>query len=532
MKYLALYVIILIAVTNCHKKIEKMETNISSPNNFSQTDAKMFVSFAKNVSCAAKPLEQSCPKCINSANGYKLFFFYQTTRFQTNRFKFMIHYNDSTKKVVVSFAGPNARTSARYIQRIYSMGFSWVRTFRVQLESEYNIVYYHQLRSILRKKIEKIKHSGRAGYQFVFVGHSVGGSLATLASYDLTNSKLISKSHNHTEVFTYGALRIGDAHFVSLVNAAVVLYRVINPTDYIVRIPNCYYSVPGLNWRCYTQALINRYIGVPTSPLFVYLQNYRYSTFYRVPVVYSVRSYSTVFYRHNSQSAARQQGPQLTRSHSLHRHLPERKIHHEQPKHRFQPIKHMEARKSMPMHQMRRPSHRIVKDPKYHMQKIQDLFKKHPHHQMQQQRHIQQPRQPVQFNKPTFAQQKLLHNSSKLQDERKMQDLLRQSHQQPNRQVKPNLTQARPLPKPLAKPQVQNLPKLQFKTPVIAKNFYYANVYYTQPFGLLYYTSNLTTVCTYQNFYNVCERRFVLPATFTLGPHFSYLGVSLDECAA
>jgi signal transduction histidine kinase len=47
------------------------------------------------------------------------------------------------------------------------------------------------MRSVLVKNVKKVIKSKRGGYKFVFVGHSFGGSVATLAALDLVHSKII-----------------------------------------------------------------------------------------------------------------------------------------------------------------------------------------------------------------------------------------------------------------------------------------------------------------------------------------------------
>jgi hypothetical protein len=264
---------------------------------YDQSDAKFFAKYAKLVECASKPLEESCKECLTTISGYKLFFFYQTSRLEEYSYKVMIHYNDESKKVLVSLAGPDAKEHAKYIQEIYTSGLTWVKSYKIQVEKEYKLVYFSKLRKVLQSKIEKIAHSGRGEYEYVFTGHSVGGSLAILASYDLTKSDILSKEKNGTKVYTFGALRIGDAQFVTYVNSAVRLFRIVKSDDYITRIPNCYYSLEALGWRCFTKDIISRFVTRVSSPLFIYLQNYRYSSFYTIPVVQAVRTYTVSYYR-------------------------------------------------------------------------------------------------------------------------------------------------------------------------------------------------------------------------------------------
>ena len=252
---------------------------------FKEDSAKEYANFAKLLTCAKQPLKKTCKKCFDQSNGYKLFYFFQTSRLHRYRYKIMIHYNDKKKKVVVSFAGPNVQKYAKYVSLIYSNGFAWVKRYKVQIESEFKTVYFRKLRQKLVQKLKQMKKSGRGNYRFIFTGHSVGGSIAVLASLDLTKSGLISKDKNKTKVYTFGSLRIGDQKFVALVHSSVYLYTIVNTHDYVVRYPTCYYSITFSNWRCYTGPLLTRYIVSPWSPVYNYWLNYRYSLYYSVPEI-------------------------------------------------------------------------------------------------------------------------------------------------------------------------------------------------------------------------------------------------------
>jgi hypothetical protein len=242
-------------------------------NNFNELEARSVALYARNANCGNKPLLQTCPKCVQPDGGYKMFFFYQYTRLRKYNYKFFIHYNDQTKQVIVSFGAPSVENHT-YIKRIYSRGWSLLRLFKVRVEKEFRVVYYKNMRRVLAAKIQKIKQSGRANYRFLFTGYSLGGSLAVLAAFDLTYSKIVCNRENRTAVYTYGALRIGDQRFVALVNSSLRLWRVVKQDDYIVRIPNCYYSVPTSSWRCFTKPVIRKYILTNKFPLKVYIRHY------------------------------------------------------------------------------------------------------------------------------------------------------------------------------------------------------------------------------------------------------------------
>merc|ERR1711957_774592 len=81
----------------------------TSKTHYTESEAKTFTKFSKLAACAEKPLNEKCPKCVNPGSGYKFYFFYQTTRINKFNYKFMIHYNDIQKKILVTFSGPSVK---------------------------------------------------------------------------------------------------------------------------------------------------------------------------------------------------------------------------------------------------------------------------------------------------------------------------------------------------------------------------------------------------------------------------------------
>jgi len=525
MKYWTIVILAIIAVASCVSK----STNLSLGTQINQQDSKTFVKFAKMITCATKPLEKSCKQCIQPANGYKLFFFYQTTRLQKHHFKFMIHYNDQQKKVLISLAGPSVSTHPKYVQLIYSNGFTWIRRFKIQVESEYKRVYFAQLRKVLLAKVHKIKKSGRANYKFIFVGHSTGGSMATLASYDLTNAKVISKKHNGTTVYTYGGLRIGDARFITLVNSSVYFYRIIRNDDYVVRIPTCYYSPTG-SWSCFTRSVINRYITVPSSPLFFYLQNYRYSTYYHVPAYTAVKTYTT-FWRKNHGAEASHHRVQHNHHSSPHHNLTRRAPQEFGTKRKPIQESHL-ARRHALQNQMQR-NRNVMHRPMSRFNKLNkfDLKKKFNKRELYPNKRPQLLAPKPTFNSSTFKPR--VNPAEKLFAPVNREHKAHHTHHSHNsKPAHHNKHQDSRWRSPeIKKPKLVNLPKLQI-APKAAEKYYFTNVYYTQPFGSLFYVNpyGVFTPCVYVNFVSACETRITLPATFTVASHLTYLGESFDVC--
>lgn len=82
------------------------------------------------------------------------------------------------------------------------------------------------------------------------------------------------------------------------------------------------------------------------------------------------------------------------------------------------------------------------------------------------------------------------------------------------------------------KPPIAQLPKLQM-SPSALTNYYFSNIYYSQPFGsFIYYTNGFSNFdfCRYVNGVPTCERSVVLPATFTIDSHLNYFDIDYNTC--
>jgi hypothetical protein len=251
--------------------------------NFYATNAQTYAPFARLAYCS-KPIIQNlscefCPEMIS--NSYSTFFIHSVSKEYDRLFQFVITYSDFKREVIVSFSGPTTE-HGNYFTSIYSSGFVEIQELGgIRIEREYWEIYANNFRQILSEKIQKISESGRGDYTFIFVGHSFGGSIATLASYDLVLNNILIKTHNSPLVYTYGPLRIGDNNFVNQVNSAVRIVKILRKDDYVTRMPNCvfisgqYRCYNNLSEVCHRLPMIRQYlssyrgVGVPLQMRFI-----------------------------------------------------------------------------------------------------------------------------------------------------------------------------------------------------------------------------------------------------------------------
>jgi hypothetical protein len=216
---------------------------------FYTTNAETYAPFARLAYCERLVIKDlSCSFCENFEVEYATFFIHSIVRENDRHFQFIILFSDVKKEIVISFSGPTTE-HGNFFTSIYSSGFVSIPELGgIRVETEYWEVYSENIREILAEKLEKIVTSGR-NYRIVFIGHSFGGSLATLAAYDMVTQNIVIKTENSPLLFTYGQLRIGDSEFVEKVNKLVKVIKILRKDDYVTRMPNCVY-IRG-HYRCF-----------------------------------------------------------------------------------------------------------------------------------------------------------------------------------------------------------------------------------------------------------------------------------------
>lgn len=102
--------------------------------------------------------------------------------------------------------------------------------------------YFYELYMSIHIKLKEffIKYDDTDIKQYIFVGHSLGGAIASVALYDFMNLKLINKTENSPVLITYGQPRTGNYAFANeLMKNVPIVYRHVNDYDLVFAIPAC-----------------------------------------------------------------------------------------------------------------------------------------------------------------------------------------------------------------------------------------------------------------------------------------------------
>jgi len=247
--YLALFALILASISVAISKSTSKNKYFSTP--LIKT-AKSFLSFANVPYCNKDVINTlACPLCSSILdNSFKVREIIITT-YEKREFKAVVLQSDNHKEIVVTFGGPKLKEDPKFYSAVYTLGYENTNK-KEKVEKIFTDVYKGEMQTNLQKTLRLIfaeKKRKAKNYNIVFVGHSFGGALATLAAYDLHEAKITGKK-NKMKVYTYGPLKIGNIEFIKYMNTKMRLIRIIKNTDLAPVLQNCNYSEVLKKWQC------------------------------------------------------------------------------------------------------------------------------------------------------------------------------------------------------------------------------------------------------------------------------------------
>lgn len=196
-------------------------------------DAEPYVQFARLPYCSPTRLSNpTCDVCHKIGfQGYSVENVFTYDRDVDGRpitISMTFSKNSDGRELVVSFGGPKTE-DIMYIQSLYSSGF--INVNESKIEKGFWDIYESSIKDDLISRLEVSNYR-----DLVFVGHSVGGSLAVLAAYDVGASDLnIPKPH----VYVFGALTVGDRTFMKHFKNLANVVRIKKNDDLYMQFPTC-----------------------------------------------------------------------------------------------------------------------------------------------------------------------------------------------------------------------------------------------------------------------------------------------------
>jgi hypothetical protein len=163
---------------------------------------------------------------------------------ELDNYSFTIIKNLKYKKFVFSFSGTKTtgQLYKQYIKRDalpYKSGKEYIKIMKYFLE------LYQNIKADLKMFYEREKDP--AITQYIFVGHSLGGAMASVAIFDFMQENIIPRTENSPILMTYGQPRTGNYAFANeLMKLVPIVFRFYNNYDIVESVPACYVQ----NGRC------------------------------------------------------------------------------------------------------------------------------------------------------------------------------------------------------------------------------------------------------------------------------------------
>jgi hypothetical protein len=239
--------------------------NIKEPitkDSFSVDLAKYFLDFASYGYCPPEKMKNNecCSGLINSEN-WKLL---AADSIDFADYNYGILKNEEYNKII--FAFPGTRGIPQFMTEVLNSSgvINGIYT------NEKIMDYFMDVYKILGEKVKLVIKNVIAeheplGYQFIFIGHSLGGSMASIIALDTIRKGDIKVTDNNPVLITYGQPRTGNDIFSNEIMKNIpVIFRVVRQGDLIATFPRCK-KISGFDFSKLSSNLRENYKNLMSS---------------------------------------------------------------------------------------------------------------------------------------------------------------------------------------------------------------------------------------------------------------------------
>jgi len=216
-------------------RLENIIHNNTNFDHFTIQLAKYFLKLSSYSYCTEEQMKsQTCCPEIFTEDDWQLI---EEKKVSYDDYNYAILASNKYKKIVVTF--PGTRGPAQLIKELYySNGVVFHEDPSEKIMSYLKTVYT-LFKEDLEKTLEELflKYNN---YQFIFTGHSLGGSMAAIS---LLNSLKYGQAKSLTDspiLFTFGQPRVGNDVFANEIMKWIpIIYRVTRYGDIVTNVPFC-----------------------------------------------------------------------------------------------------------------------------------------------------------------------------------------------------------------------------------------------------------------------------------------------------
>ena len=210
---------------------------------YSHDEAHEYASASALAYCEPMSIHSwECGLACNNLTSYQHYYSGVFNLSLKETISFSMIYNPSSNKFITSFRGTVGKLELlTEILQGGAMAYGLSEIPNALVDSFFYQNYIDVLRPVFIEKIQDA-FASFPNYKFVFTGHSLGGAFATLASFDVVSSSLISS--DQTVLYTYGSPRIGNYALAQAIEAVIPeIYRVVHWNDVVPHLPPCVFTL-------------------------------------------------------------------------------------------------------------------------------------------------------------------------------------------------------------------------------------------------------------------------------------------------
>ncbi len=151
-------------------------------------------------------------------------------------FNYILFRSDINKKYILTFPGTRDKTQLIF-EITESNLVSYYNNEEIKIHSYFLEMYKKIEKNIFNSTTLK-DISLHSDYQFIFIGHSLGGAMASIAAFNSVHENYINKKNNNPVLITFGQPRTGNYYFSKKVMEYVPnIFRVVRNGDIVSMIP-------------------------------------------------------------------------------------------------------------------------------------------------------------------------------------------------------------------------------------------------------------------------------------------------------
>ena len=221
-------------------------SEVISPNEITQEMLSYYSWFTSYGYCQDEQIPDSCCKSHMDFFTEKWIMIDESSITDYYNYNYVIWRNDEYKKYIMAFPGTRNNIMELLYEAVNMKLVNFYETDNGIKVVNYFYKVVKGIKSLVFSETNLKDIEAHPGYQFIFTGHSMGGSVAALMLYDAVVNDYITQK-NSPALITFGMPRTGNEDWVLDFNTRIKnVFRVVRDGDIVTSLP---YSLINNKYR-------------------------------------------------------------------------------------------------------------------------------------------------------------------------------------------------------------------------------------------------------------------------------------------